>query len=503
MLLALFPLLVQTPVRVEIDATRSTPISPYIYGVNFPDWGKMGRLFTVARQGGNRMTAYNWETNASNAGSDFHHQNDGYMGESNEPGWTVRTFMDAAQKKGAVPLLTIQMAGYVSADKNGDGDVNKTPDYLSKRFHPIKTNKGAAAAFPPDSKDGVVFADEFVTWVEKTRAESPPVWYLFDNEPDLWHSTHARIHPEPVTLREIIDKSKEFCTMIKRVAPGALTLAPGNYGFMGFTTLQGAKDLGQRHFIDAYLLAMRDAEKQSGKRLLDVLDVHWYPEAKGGGVRVAWGEDKPGTAEARIQAPRSLWDPTYVEDSWIADYLGKKPIVLLPDLQRRINKSYPNTKLAITEYDFGGGNHVSGMLAQADVLGIFGREGVFTACMFGLEPEDKAQLAGFRAFRDYDGKGSTFADRALRVSGVDPATASVYAALDRKNTRRMTVVVINKVARPQVFELEFKGFSAQSGRAWVMDSSQGFTAQPKEVSGGRVATPPLSVTTIELGHEAE
>lgn len=71
---------------IIIDATIQTPISPYIYGANFPDWKGLELPFPFVRQGGNRMTAYNWETNASNAGNDYRNQNDGYMSTSDTPG---------------------------------------------------------------------------------------------------------------------------------------------------------------------------------------------------------------------------------------------------------------------------------------------------------------------------------------------------------------------------------------------------------------------------------
>ena len=66
------------------------PISPYIYGANFPDLSGTGRYLTLVRMGGNRLTAYNWETNASNAGSDWYFQNDDYLGGGNDPGGAVR-----------------------------------------------------------------------------------------------------------------------------------------------------------------------------------------------------------------------------------------------------------------------------------------------------------------------------------------------------------------------------------------------------------------------------
>src|SRR6185312_179688 len=85
-----------------------------------------------------------------------------------------------------------------------------------------------------------------------------------------------------------------------------------------------------------------------------------------------------------------LWDPTYTETSWISQWgtwVGSPgnngPIKLLPRVQRDIDDFNPGTKIAITEYNYGGNNHISGAIAQADALGIFGREGVFAANIWG------------------------------------------------------------------------------------------------------------------------
>lgn len=505
MLSTLLLLLTNQSTEITIDATRQTPISPYIYGVNHPDWAKMGKGFTVVRQGGNRMTAYNWETNASNAGSDWHHQNDGHLGETNEPGWSARTFMEAGQKNGAAVILTVPTAGYVSADKNADGDVNKTPDYLNKRFYRSFARKKGAHSFPPDTTDRAVYQDEFVAWIEKVKSPSTPVWFSLDNEPDLWGHTHQRIWPKNPTYAQIIANNIEFATGIKLSAPKSLVFGPANYGWQGFRRFQDAPDANGRDFLDVYLAAMKDAEKRAGKRLVDALDIHWYPEAQGGGIRICLGDgknDKPETQAARIQAPRSLWDPTYVEDSWIAKSIGDKPIALLPGVLEQIEKQYPGTKLAITEYNYGGPNHISGAIAQADVLGIFGRFRIFAATNWGLNANNRAELAGFRAFIDYDGKCSRFGDIGLSVAGTTAPTNSVYAAIDKKNLKRMTVVLINKSKSAQELTLNLKGFVAKSGTGFVVSGSSfdqpASTAVQMRRGHPLVSLPAESVTTIEL-----
>ncbi len=504
LLLALAPILAAQAdaTVITIDATRQTPISKYIYGVNHPNWKELDRGFTLARQGGNRMTAYNWETNASNAGNDWQHQNDGYLGESNEPGWTVKAFLQAAQQNGAAAIITVPTAGYVAADKKGDGDVNKTPNFLQTRFQKSLAKKPSKLTFPPNTNDKFVYQDEFVAWVERTKSPRTPVWYSLDNEPDLWGSTHQRIWPKNPTYAQIIANNIQFSGAIKSVAPKTMIFGPANYGWQGFRTFQNAPDARGRDFLDVYLSAMRDAEKRAGMRLIDALDIHWYPEAQGGGVRIAFGEDKPGTAEARIQAPRSLWDPTYVEESWISNSLGKRPITLLPRVSAQIRQHYPGTKLALTEYNYGGGNHISGALAQADVLGLFGRYGVFAACNWGLHAADRYAVAGFKSFIDYDGKGSRFGDRGLAVSGQNPAEDSAYAALDSINRNRMTIVAINKTTKQKNMQFALKGFRARQLRAFTLaDDAE---AKPNETQiwmrAGRVSffSAPLSVTTIEL-----
>ena len=79
-------------------------ISPLIYGTNGPQNPTQNR-YTLLRSGGNRMTAYNWENNASNAGSDYQYQNDGYLGGGNTPGGAVMPTLQNAYDHNAAALI--------------------------------------------------------------------------------------------------------------------------------------------------------------------------------------------------------------------------------------------------------------------------------------------------------------------------------------------------------------------------------------------------------------
>jgi hypothetical protein len=158
----------RTAVTVHLDRPIGK-ISPYIYGTNDerPQAWTDSKRHAFGRIGGNRWTAYNWENNASNAGKDWHHQNDGYLSESNEPARAVTDRLDVIQRHGAPALVTVPIQGWVAADKNGDGDVAKSgEDYLTKRFlvnlpwRPKPTNAG------PNRSDRFVYQEEFVAFLE-------------------------------------------------------------------------------------------------------------------------------------------------------------------------------------------------------------------------------------------------------------------------------------------------------------------------------------------------
>ncbi len=428
------------------------PISPYVYGLNAQDPGDSGA--TVRRLGGNRTTGYNWVNNASNAGTDWKNSSDDWFckdlfhnTDCDEPGALVTHFVENNQKTGMDSLITIPMAGYVAADK--EGEVLPTETAPSKRFKKIGFRKKGAYTLTPDPKAPVVYEDEFVNFITQKfhpASEGGVKFYDLDNEPSLWPSTHPRIHPAKTTYWELMNNSETLAYSILKVDPTAMIFGPASYGWNAFTTLQDAPDSADTNksmgsFLDFYLDQMRYIEKRDHKRLLHVLDLHWYPEAQGGGKRITQNDISPASIDARLQAPRSLWDPSYLEQSWITSSL-QKPIQLIPWVQAKINQRYPGTKLSFTEYDYGAGDHVSGGLAQADVLGIFGKNGVFLSCYWGdFKPYNQAAL---KIYRNYDGKGTAFGDTSVSAAGEDVAQTSIYAATDSKRPGMLWILVINK-----------------------------------------------------------
>jgi hypothetical protein len=444
-----------TDVVFTIDTSQGMwAISQDIYGVNspFPNQTVDPKLrATTLRLGGNRLSAYNWENNASNAGRDYKFQNDGYLSASNAAGDAVRFLLDDAHAGGSGAVVTVPIGDYVSADKAPGGDVRTDAgtDYLAKRFRKNVAVKGAPFSDPPNPSDDSVYQDEFVAWA-KGCAGTMPLAFSLDNEPDLWKENHPEIHPAAVTYDELCTRTVDFASGIKAVWPGARVLGFVSYGWNGYTTLQNAPDAKAKgDFIEYFLAQMKIAEANAGQRLVDDLDLHWYPEAQGGGARIVF-DAAPTDAtklaayqDARLQAPRSLWDPTYKEASWITNDI-EEPINLIPRIQQKIAANYPGTKLSITEWNYGGGNDITGAIATADVLGILGREHVDMAHIWPLSSQEPFISAGVRVFRNYDGQSGEFGDVGISAANTDMVNTSVYASLSSSNPNHVVVVAINK-----------------------------------------------------------
>ncbi|MEO6096090.1 MAG: glycoside hydrolase family 44 protein [Fibrobacteria bacterium] len=483
----------------------ATLISPYIYGAN--EWCNPTDLpLTATRWGGNRLTGYNWETNASNAGLDYIHNSDNYLvktlptEEQKLPARAVEKLHSTFSPRKQYIQATVQLAGYVAADKNGA--VNEGESAPSARWKKVVFEKPSALSLMPDANDGEVYMDEFVNYVVakvgKAGAGGIRGWSL-DNEPGLWTFTHPRIHPGVLNVGSMIEKSAAAAKAVKKVDPGAEVYGPASWGWGEMMSLVEGSDWKTAYsklydwYIAAYLALMKVESDKAGKRLVDVLDFHWYPEAKGD-CRIiidACDQNSDAQAEARIQSPRSLWDNTFIEKSWITQSTANKPINLLGHVKSSIAARYPGTRMAMTEYEYGGHDHWSGGIAQADVLGVLGREGVYLATLWS-QP-GRFSKAGFRIFLDYDGKGGTYGDLALPVSGADRAALSVYAALDTKDATKLHIVAINKTAAVRATKFTLPGGTFTSATVHGFDEGSG---------GAITARSPLSsLTAAEFSYD--
>lgn len=498
-------------------------ISPYIYGVNTGvDLNAVSAK--SIRLGGNRMSAYNWENNVSNAGSDYYNTSDMYMIADipdefkRVPGGPALALSNQAYEHN-IPytLLTLQMLGYVTSSKRGRvTEENAAP---SEYWVEVKNRKNGEFTLEPDKKDGAVYTDEYLNYLfdklGKSDSETGIKAYALDNEPVLWKHTHSLAWRGELHCSEIIEKSVDLASSVKEMDLGAEVFGPALFGYSAFVDFGSAPDWqqlkadnGYRWFIDYYLDEMRNAEKSGGTRLLDVLDIHYYTEAKGVcGERSCNHYDNDGCIKARLDSVKSLYDENYREDSWITD-TGAEFFPLLPNLQQSIDKYYLDTKIGFTEYNFGGGDHISGAVAEADTLGIFAEYGVYFASIWSFD-NNQYQLAAINMFTNYDGNGNGFGDTLIK-SEYENEDISVYSSIDGSDENTVKIIVTNHLIHdetPVEISLASEG-KYQSAEVYSLyGDSMEIMAMPavEDISENTFSytLPPLSVTEFVINIPAE
>ncbi|MEZ4616922.1 MAG: glycoside hydrolase family 44 protein [Caldilineaceae bacterium] len=151
-------------------------------------------------------------------------------------------------------------------------------------------------------------------------------YYNLDNEPDIWFDTHRDVRPVAITMQELRDDTIRYAAAIKATDPNAQTLGPVVHGWTyywhspadgqieAWDERPDRKANGDIPLIPWYLQQLAAYETEHGLRLLDYLDLHYYVAADG--VTLS-GAGDAATQARRLRSTRSLWDPTYVDESWI------------------------------------------------------------------------------------------------------------------------------------------------------------------------------------------
>jgi PKD repeat protein len=195
----------------------------------------------------------------------------------------------------------------------------------------------------------------------------------------------------------------------------------------------------------------------------------------------------------RNRSTRSLWDPAYIDETWIAD-----TVKLVPRMKEWVSAYYPGTKTAITEYNWGAEGSMSGATAQADVLGIFGREGLDLAARWTTPAAGSPAYDAIKIYRNYDGNRSTFGETSVAATGPNPDTVAAFAA-ERIGDGALTVMVIVKsLTGTTATTLALSSFNpGAAAQAWQLKAGGHVTRiADVAVSQGRLTAtlPPQSVT---------
>ncbi|MDX2139444.1 MAG: glycoside hydrolase family 44 protein [Chloroflexota bacterium] len=508
---------------LRVDAAADVrPINPHIYGINFasPDLITTARI-PVSRWGGNSTTRYNYLLDVRNTAADYFFQNipNDVADIAQLPnGSAADQFVGGNRSRGVDSLMTMPLIGWTPRSRTYAecgyrvsvyGAQQQVDQWYPDCGNGIRTNGTRITGNNP--LDTSIAIDE--AWVQDwmrhliaqfgTAANGGVRFYALDNEPSLWQDTHRDVRQTPLSSVEIRDLGYRYGAAIKAVDPGALLFGPVEFGWTGyyFSGVDQASEQwanppeaalrGGLPFAPWYLAQMRAYEQQNGTRLLDYFTLHYYPAAPGVTLSSAGNAQ---TQALRLRTTRSLWDPTYVDESWIGE-----PVRLIPRMREWVNQHYPGTRLAITEYNFGGLEHINGALAQADVLGIFGREGLDFATLWSPPEATQPGAFAFRMYRNYDGSGGAFGETSVRAQSDDQAQLAVYAATRADGV--LTIMVINKTGAPLTSPLTISSFNSTTAQVYRYADSDWtrITREPDAtISGGAVSLtyPANSITLL-------
>lgn len=464
---------VNTNTVITVNAgVNHRSISPLIYGVAYASSNELKQLNApLNRQGGNPTSRYNWQINADNRAFDYFFASIAYP--SATPGEHGDSFIRDSRNGGAEPSLTIPMLDWVArlgparartwsysvAKYGAQQDVDNEGGWPDMG-NGIRPNGSLIVTNDPNDANvlaGPAFQQGWLNHLTNTwgRATNGGLrYYHLDNEMGIWHSTHQDVHPAGATMSEMRDKMTNYAARIKLTDPGALVLGPEEWHFYG-AIFSGADaqyestngypgiypDRAAHGGSDVYpylLGEMARASTNAGRRLLDVCTIHYYPQ---GGE---FGNDVTAAMQLRRnRSTRSLWDTNYVDESWLADNSLTRVVKLIPRLKGWVTTNFPGTLIGMTEYNWGAENHINGATAQADVLGIFGREGLDLAERWTTPPSGSVTFKAMQMYRNYDGNKSTFGDTSVSATGPNPDNVSAFAAL-RSTDGALTLMAINK-----------------------------------------------------------
>ncbi len=485
---------IDADVSVAIDAsTPGAAISPAILGLSSAL--SMDELRQAGVQvdswGGNTSTRYNYDLgNAWNNGADWEFRNTDF---GNPPGDLAVEAVKTRDAAGVQMRLAIPTLGWVAKDTSTDtcsfpsGGGCLGPSAVGNCKEPKLTAD-------PTTANVESTPQEVGAWLHRMAdAGASPEYIAMDNEPELWGGTHYDVHPACSTYEEILDKYLTYATVAKEAFPDAALTGPVLCCWFDYWhTAPGPADGSDVDFVSWFLDSVRAHDEATGVRSLDYLDVHYYPQT---GVYPGSDTDDAETNAKRLRSTRSLWDIGYIDESWINDR-----IQFIPRMRSTIRAHYPGTKLFISEWNFGADATINGALAIADVLGIYGREGVEAATYWRNPEVGSPGWFAFTMHGNYDGRGSRFGGAAVPAATTDAARIGSYAALDDASGV-LRVMLVNRDPDATIsVALDVAGFSPAADVARYVYGP----ANPQQIVadqvpvGSAISLPASSITVLEL-----
>lgn len=514
-------------INITIDPTKEVkPISPYLYGRNnnlpkesyatsltAAQWVQLREsgIQFLREGGGNNSTKYNWRKGLSSH-PDWYNNVYGQNWDN-----SVKLLRDSLPPS-VTGMWTLPLIGKAASNTNnnfGDWNYNQSQWWSGVNQNlagggTVNTAGGSKALvngnpnlylenWSPDSVVGIL--DH---WRNTLRIPDSHITYWnMDNEPEIWHGTHDDVVSASLPAETFMQtyfatakKARARFPNIKLVGP-----VPANewqwYNWMNRITGTDGK---YYPWLEFFIKRCAEEQAASGVRLLDVLDIHFYPSES--------------STEQIMQLHRVFFDRNYdypgangvksITGGWNTSLTKEYIFGRINDWLTQYFGANHGIKLGLTEININSDDPTVNAIWYASTMGEFMKNGVEIFTPWSWK---KGMWETVHLFARYN--------QSLSVQGIssDELSVSAYPSVNAAKNM-LTIVLVNRSSTvAKTVSLDVNNFTVQTAsvnalrlaalpntETFVSHTQNALQSVPVSFSSNRasLSLPPLSVTSITV-----
>ena len=467
----------QTPIRVDIDLTKPTKVvSPYIYGKNnvLPNTfltsgtseevtkAKEAGVRFIRQGGGNNSTKYNWRLKLSSH-PDWY--NNVYAND-----WDIAAKTMFENLPGVQGMWSFQLLGMAAANANNnfsDWTYNQSQWWSGVAQNLAgggQPNKAGGAKATIEGNPNLYLmpwtADSTVGILDKWFGakglgydQTKIQYWSMDNEPEIWSGTHDDVMKTQCSAEEFMQLYFKVAKAARAKYPDIKLSGPvpANEWQWYRWGNDGIPSDGKKYcWLEFFIKRIAEEEKASGIRLLDVLDIHYYPETS--------------DATKCVQLHRVFFDRNYdypeangvhtVNGGWDSNINKEYILGRCSDWLTKYMGANHGVGLAVTETGMKSTNANVQAVWYASTMGEFMKNGVeiFTPWSWDIGMWETLHL-----FSRYN------QENYIQAASQNESLISAYPTISTASDS-MTVVLVNRsLTEKQTVDLNFSGCQINPG----------------------------------------
>ena len=514
-------------VTIEINASEKLfDVSPYIYGKNnnFSDQNaNAASLADITRyrdaglrfareNSGNNATKYNWRKKLSSH-PDWY--NNVYFHD-----WNTEAQFILSNLPNMQIMYSFQLLGKVADNNNhnfGDWNYNN-----SKWWEGVHQNLAGGGIVNPEGGSNALTEGDtalyLVDWPDDSTTKILDHWFgdnglglnksnlqfwSMDNEPEIWSGTHDDVMPEQVEADVFMEMYFDVEIKALKKFPDIKLCGPVTANEWQWYKYQDKSlKIDGRYYcwLEYFIKKAADKEKETGIRVLDIFDIHWYPnETKNEDIlqlhRVFFDEKYNYPGANGVKTINGGWSSSLQNEfilkrvkSWLNEHFGENHGI----------------EIGITEFGAESNDPNINATMYASFLGTFANNGVKIFSPWSWKTGMWEILHLYSRFSKTQSIKSVSSNEEL---------VSAYSTINKTNDS-LTVVLVNRnLKSSSVVEIDLKDFIVPEGsyttlqieslpntETFKSSSSNALKESTAIVANNSVTItlPPLSTTAILL-----